>query len=392
MNCPACSAPHGRLFYRQSRVPVNTCLLHGSAAEATGLPRGELELAWCPSCGFVWNHAFDPDLAEYSSRYEETQAFSEHFSSFAGELAKRWVERYNLHGRTVLEIGCGKGEFLVEMIEAGAGRGIGIDPGTRPERIDHPATERIEWIVDFYGERYADIDADAVVCRHTLEHIRPVAEFLALIRRAVGDRKDVVILFEVPDVLRVLEEPAFWDIYYEHCSYFSAGSLARLFRAQGFEVLTVRREYDDQYLIVEAQPARSGAPHRPLDIPAIEDDMGRLERWVAAFGESTRRCVDGWRHRVGEVVTNGGRAVIWGAGSKGVSFLNALEPSGIDFAVDINPHKHGTSLAGGGQRVVPPAHLQDYRPDLVVAMNPVYVREIGRELRRLGVETCLEAV
>ena len=84
--------------------------------------------------------------------------------------------------------------------------------------------------------------------------------------------------------------------------------------------------------------------------------------------------------------------MIWGAGSKGVSFLNAMGPSGIDIAVDINPHKHGTYLAGGGQRVVPPAHLQTYRPELVLAMNPVYVREIGRDLHRLGIETRLEAV
>ena len=254
MRCPACSAPAGRPFYSHGSVPVNTCLLLGSAAEAKALPRGSLELSWCPSCGFVWNRAFDPALAEYSQRYEETQAFSEHFSSFARDLAKRWVERYQLHGRTVLEIGCGKGEFLLEMIEAGAGRGVGIDPGTHPERIDHPAASRIEWIVDFYGERYADIDADAIVCRHTLEHLLPVAEFLASIRRAVGDRPDVVILFEVPDVIRVLEEAAFWDVYYEHCSYFSAGSLARLFRAQGFEVL------DDPARIRRPVSDRGGSP------------------------------------------------------------------------------------------------------------------------------------
>jgi hypothetical protein len=29
------------------------------------------------------------------------------------------------------------------------------------------------------------------------------------------------VLFELPDVLRVLEEVAFWDVYYEHCSYFT---------------------------------------------------------------------------------------------------------------------------------------------------------------------------
>ena len=39
---------------------------------------------------------------------------------------------------------------------------------------------------------------------------------------------------------RVLEEGAFWDIYYEHCSYFTLGSHARLFRRAGLDVTDLR--------------------------------------------------------------------------------------------------------------------------------------------------------
>ena len=392
MNCPACSTPEERRFYAQRDVPVNSCLLLQSPGEAGSLPRGSLELAWCAACGFVWNAAFDPAQAEYSPRYEETQSFSEHFSSFARDLAKRWVDQYDLHGGTVLEIGCGKGEFLVAMMEAGAGRGVGIDPGTHPERLEAPAASRIEWIVDFYGERYAAVRADAVVCRHTLEHIQPVAEFVGTVRRSIGDRRDVVVLFEVPDVARVLEEAAFWDVYYEHCSYFTAGSLARLFRAEGFEVLDARLEYDDQYVVVEARPAVASGAVGPQVPSAVEDDLDRLAAGVESFPAAIDQAVDGWRRRITEVTASGGRAVIWGAGSKGVAFLQALGPCGVDLAVDINPHKHGTYLPGGAQRVVAPEHLQAEPPDLVVAMNPVYVPEIQRDLRRLGVEPQLVAV
>jgi hypothetical protein len=87
------------------------------------------------------------------------------------------------------------------------------------------------------------------------------------------------------------------------------------------------------------------------------------------------------------------RPVIWGAGSKGVSFLTMLAvDSAIEYAVDVNPFKHGMFIAGTGQLIVAPEFLREYKPDLVVAMNPVYLDEIGRTLSALGVETRLEAV
>ena len=60
-------------------------------------------------------------------------------------------------GAAVLDIASGKGEFLVEMARAGAGHCIGIDPGVHPERIDDPPGADIEWIVDFYDERYTEL-------------------------------------------------------------------------------------------------------------------------------------------------------------------------------------------------------------------------------------------
>ena len=60
--------------------------------------------------------------------------------------------------------------------------------------------------------------------------------------------------FFVPRI-KGLREAAFWDVYYEHCSYFSTGSLARLFRAAKFDLLELGRDYGDQYLLLAARPA-----------------------------------------------------------------------------------------------------------------------------------------
>jgi SAM-dependent methyltransferase len=388
--CPACGERSLTVFFEEGNVPTNSCLLLDDPDEASGFPRGELRIAFCDSCGFITNTAFVPGQAEYSQRYEETQGFSAKFMAFAKELAERWVADYDLADRTVLEIGCGKGEFLIEMAKAGAGRCIGIDPGVHPERIDDPDAAGIEWIVDFYDERYTHLDADVVICRHTLEHIPNVADFMTTIRNSIGDRPDTVVLFELPDVQRVLDEVAFWDIYYEHCSYFSLGSLARLFRRTGFEVVELSLEYDGQYLLIAARPSTVPAAGVPLP---EEDDLERLRRGVDRFRAGYDELVGGWRSRFEALNGTGGRAVIWGSGSKGVSFISNLALGDeLAAAVDINPHKWGKFMVGSQHEIVSPDALREIAPDLVVAMNPIYLDEIGAQLVEVGVETDLRAL
>lgn len=388
--CPACGSRDSRVFLDVPQVPVQSCRLVDSRADALDFPRGDLRLAFCNACGFIWNQAFDPALVDYAESYEETQGFSPRFRMFARELARRWVERYSLQDRRVLEIGCGKGEFLEEMLRAGAGRGTGIDPSLVPERLSAEARERATWIRDFFSESHLHVAADAVVCRHTLEHIAPVAEFLRLIRRSIGERPEVPVLFELPDVVRVLDEVAFWDIYYEHCSYFSAGSLARLFRRGGFDVLSVALEYDGQYLVLEARP--DGEPSRSGPVPleeSVDELRAKVDRFVAAY----RSTVERWSCELQQIGRRNERVVLWGGGSKAVAFLTALpRNSPVEYVVDINPHKHGKFIAGSGQEVVAPEFLSKYQPELVVAMNPIYLEEIQASLDHLDVPARLVAV
>ena len=369
--CPACGAEGLEPFYEVERVPVHSCRLVATEDEALSFPTGRLRLAFCPACGFVTNSAFDPALQDYSLDYEETQAFSPHFVEFLEGLARDWVERYGLRGKRVLEIGSGKGEFLLLLHELGVAEAIGIDPGFVPGRVEE--RPGLRFIRELYSERHAALEPDAIVCRHTLEHIQPVGDFMRGIRASL-------LLFELPDVLRVLREGAFWDLYYEHASYFSPGSLARLFRSAGFEVLGLELAYGGQYILIEARPGE-GSVHPLEEQPEVVAEA--VDAFLRVHDETASR----WREQLAAAE----RPVIWGAGSKGVAFLTTLG-AGIELAVDVNPFKQERFLAGSGVRVIAPEALRAYRPDLVVAMNPVYLEEIGRTLSELGVETALEAV
>jgi SAM-dependent methyltransferase len=389
MPCHSCGSSKLSIFYRVDDIPVHSCLLMPSQEAALAYPRRDLWLGFCRACGFIQNTVFDPGVHAYSAAYEETQAFSPRFNQFARNLARRLIERYDLRNKQILEIGCGKGEFLVLLCEMGGNRGIGIDPGYIKERTKSEAAFRITFIQDFYSEKYSHLTRDFICCRHTLEHIQPTRAFVQMIRNAIGDRSDTIVFFEVPDVSRVLREGAFWDIYYEHCSYFSLASLACLFRSCGFEILDLVKDFGDQYLLITARPG-DGARRRFF---ASEADIEELARDVEGFKANYTCRLREWTAKLQRINERGQRAVIWGSGSKAVAYLTTLGiGDGIAYVVDINPYKHGMYLAGTGHKIVPPEYLQDERPDVVIVMNPIYCDEIRQDLDRMDIAAELIAV
>lgn len=382
--CAACERTTLEAFYDAGAVPAHSCVLLPEAAEATEYPMGRVLLAVCRACGFVQNVAFNPSLIDYSQDCEESQAFSPEFTRFARSVAERLVAEHDLVGGTVLEVGCGKGDFLSLLTELGVARGVGIDPGYRPGRQADP---RLEFIVDFFDERYTHLTGDLVLTRHTLEHVPDVAAFTRHLRDSAAATPGTALFIEVPDVVRVLQEGAFWDIYHEHCSYFSLGSLGRMLRHVGLPASDLQAAFSDQYLLATARPDAEAVEL------AVEEPVDRVLDLAAAFAARVGAVVDHWRHVIGEAAAAGRRPVLWGGGSKAIAFVAAL---GLDDAisgvVDINPHKQGMFLAGSGLAVIAPDELRRIEPDLVVVMNPIYVDEITAMLGNLGLSPEVDAV
>ncbi len=382
-DCPACGYSSLEIFYRVEGVPTNSCILLSSADEARNYPTGDVELSFCSGCGFVFNSAFDMSLTEYSGRYEETQAYSNTFNRFHLALAERLIKRHELYGKNILEIGCGKGEFLTLLAELGNNWGVGIDPGVDVRRIEGPAAERLTFIADLYSEAYGAHPVDFLACKMTLEHIAEPAEFVSTVRRGLGGQTGARVFFQVPETLRILSECAFEDIYYEHCAYFSPGSLGRLFRRAGFDVTDIAIEYADQYLTLEACPRPDDAlPSAPLP---IEDDLDVLRHSVATFPNRVCEKLTYWRAIISETIADDKSIVLWGSGSKAVSFLTTLGVGDmIEYVTDINPNRHNHFMPVTGQRIIPPTELPQIDPGLVICMNRIYETEIGEELSRMG--------
>ena len=386
-SCPSCGSAALTGIYAQDDIPVSSCLLFDNVQAALQVDRGDIRLSHCEDCGFIFNAAIRQGASEYSERYEETQGFSPTFSSFHTALAKELIERHELRGREVLEIGCGKGEFLLLLSQLGENRCTGIDPSAHPHRIAGiEGAERVKLVPEFFAPELAQKQFDAIICKMTLEHIVPTLDFLRVVRAGIVEGSRPLVFFQIPNALRILSDAAYEDIYYEHCSYFTAGSLVRLFENAGFAPLRVLHQYDDQYLTIEATVGN--AP--PLD---IADDRAEVARLAGSLAKRVAAKQADWAARIDAAVKTGRKVALWGSGSKAVSFLAALpDPAKIEAVFDINPNRQGHSMPGTGHHIVGPKDLTSICPDLVIVMNAVYRDEIARELIDAGIEAEIVAL
>lgn len=369
------------VLYEVRRVPVQSGLLAPDAKAAHRYPCGDIRLAFCSECGFISNLLFNTALQDYRPEYENAPHHSFEFSRFTEKLAGQWIDDYAIRNKTILELGCRTDDFLSVLNRLGGNTGVGLDLTCFASRLSGAAKAKVQIVRDEYSSKYGSWKGDVICCRHTLEHVFATGEFIEGLRQFIGDKHDTLLLFGVPDVARTLREQAFWDFNYERCSYFTAGSLAYLFRRNSFDVIDLRREHDDQYLVLAARPS-SGPTTRRFD---TEDDLEQTITDVVSFQAACAVKARFWQARMRQFLNNGRKVVAWGFGSQCVSFCTTLGiKEELAYAVDTNPHNDGKFLPGSGHRIVGPEYLQREPPDVVVAMNPDFREEIESSLDCLG--------
>jgi hypothetical protein len=347
-------------------------------------PKGDIELVFCPVCGHIMNRVFDPSRVEYTKNYENPLDFSTTFQAYAKSLAEQLIDRYNLHNKNIISIGCGKATFLFLLCELGNNLGVGFDPAVSKRAEPRNLGGRIRLVGDSYSQKYADYPADFIVCRHVLEHIYNPTDFLKMLRTLIGKNIEARVFFEVPNAQHIFCQESIWDIIYEHCSYFSPSSLSYIFSSYGFRVEDIEEVYSNQFLNIHA--SLSGSATSGLDSKQ-KLSVSKIASCVDSFTAKYKQKIEALSCRLKRYNSKGERVVVWGAGSKGVMFLNSFKDFPIKYIVDINPHKQGMYIPGTGQQIVNPEFLLDYKPDSILLMNPIYMRETQQLTKNLGLTT-----
>jgi SAM-dependent methyltransferase len=375
--CTACEGGDLRDFLTLLGVPTQDGVLWKTQAEALGAPKGDFILSVCQRCAYIGNRAYDASKVTFEG-YDVSLEHSPVFRDYLQTLAQQLVERYGLRGKKILEIGVGKGLFLRTLCKLGGNRGIGYDPSVSPELRDQWQAEGVQIVPDFFSEKYATSDADMVSCRHVLDILDRPKQFLNMLARSLGP--ETVLYFESPYGDGTLQDCVIWSMVYEHCSWFTVEGARSLFNSCGFDVLRAGPTFGSDYVGIEARPSARG-PHidpDPQRVAAVLADVTTFER-------KHRETMLLWKARLDAYAQAGKRVLGWGAGARAIAFLSAFGiTEQIPYCVDTNPNRQGKFLPVTGQKVVPPAFVVEYAPDVVLITNPSFTEEIKAQARALG--------
>ena len=172
------------------------------------------------------------------------------------------------------------------------------------------------------------------------------------------------MFIEVPDFDWIIQRQAFWDIYYEHCNYFTKASLQQL-----CQYAKIRNIFHDQYMYLWGEVNEFSERVNPSHSVQIMPQ----HLFYSKQAGYRRRLISDQKH-----------VVVWGGASKGVTFLNVLdhEREYVQYVIDINPHKQGRFIAGTGHAIVSPEALRELAGErvLIVITNENYAQEIRQQI------------
>lgn len=371
-SCPLCASPNIFQFFNRDSVPTKLNFVFSQPEEARSLKKASLKMALCEDCGFIFNKSFSHFPLHYDLSYDNTQSCSEYFDTYLDQEVENILSGFESEKCFILEIGCGKGDFLKKLLNKNKNAiGWGFDPSC--PGLESEMGGRLHFKPYYYDATCITPSPDIILCRHVIGHIPEPLLFLKIIRNALENSPHAHVFFETPSAEWIFEKSSIWDFFYEYCSIFTASSLRIAFERTGFKVDSIKSIFDGQYFWLEAHPVS-------------QKRIFPLSSYVQTYAEKEVELRKKWFNTLCELRARG-KVAVWGAGAKGVTFANLLDPDCtlIECIVDINPNKQGKFLPGTGHPIINPQDLVHHNVTTAIVMNIIYLNEIKNILKQFNI-------
>jgi len=365
----------GRKFYaepllRYENMPRGAQYLPD--AESLESDKGvDLAVCQCSGCGLV---QLGNDPVPYYREVIRAAAVSEEMKEFRGNQFGRFAGDFSLKGKKVIEIGCGRGEYLSLMQACGV-KAYGLEYSAESAAQCVKKGLRVsKGFIQDGTDKLNDAPFDAFFILNYLEHLPDPNSALAGIYNNLAD--NAVGLVEVPNFDMILRNDLFSEFIGDHLFYFTRETLAAALKPNGFEIIDCKAVWHDYIISAVVKKSQATPPGQgsyalvtggKLDLARFYKRQARLkkeiEEYIRRFGDK--------------------KVAIWGAGHQALAIMALMELAGkIKYVIDSAPFKQGKYTPATHIAIVPPEALNSDPVAAVIVMAASYSDEVAGIIRR----------
>ncbi|MBF0296207.1 MAG: methyltransferase domain-containing protein [Magnetococcales bacterium] len=318
--------------------------------------RGEhLEVGQCSACGLI--QLFGPPV-HYWREVVRATAFSAAMREFRLQQFGAFATTHGLAGRKVLEVGCGRGEYLALLREQGM-LAWGVEHAEASvAQCRQAGLPVFAGSIDSPEQRLPEAPFDGFFMLSFLEHLpAPVATLRGI---AANLTEGAVGLVEVPNFDMIVRNGLFSEFIRDHLFYFTRQTLTQLLGMAGFEVLECREVWQDYILSATVRKrARADLTH------------------LLGFQERIHAQIHGYLDRFPPR-----KVAIWGAGHQALAVISLLKlQDRVACVIDSAPFKQGKFTPASHLPIRSPEHLRSEPMAAVLVMAASYSDEVAGILR-----------
>jgi len=315
----------------------------------------ELKIYQCIACGLV-QHCHTP--VPYYRDVIRSIAFSEEMAVFRLQQLGSWISANNIQDKRILEVGCGKGEFLDLLSKAGSRFVFGIEHSL--SNLEAASAKKFQVNRGYLEKNFKNpwpFKFEAFAIFSFLEHWPDLNTSLRQLNLLLTE--DAVGLIEVPNFEFIFDKKLYSEFTTDHIFYFNRVTLVRVLEINGFDVQSVDSIWHDYILSAKIKK------RKPID--------------VSGFSQHQKKIVNEIHDFLNPFAPSD--VVVWGAGHQSLAVMSLAQlKARISHVIDSADFKQNKYIPGTHLLIKSPKSLSNDNPKAVLIMAAAYSDEVANQM------------
>lgn len=375
MKCRHCATPLEHTFLDLGFAPPSNAYL-----SKPDLAKPEkyypLKIKVCDHCWLVQTEDYAQADELFSAEYAYFSSTSTGWLAHAARFAAKMTGQLNLtKDSLVIEVASNDGYLLKNFVAAGIPC-LGIEPTASTAVVAEQLG--IPVLREFFGEKLGKQlavegkQADLIAGNNVYAHVPDINDFTLGLKAALKPHGTITL--EFPHLLRLIENNQFDTVYHEHFSYLSLYTVDRIFKAADLCIWDIEElsTHGGSLRVYGCHAAEEREATPAVGAMLLEETRCGLQMLVTYhnFQAKADRVKDDLLAFLVEQKRAGKTVAAYGAAAKGNTLLNyaGIKSDLIPFVCDAATAKQGKFMPGSHIPILPPAVLNQQRPDYLVIL------------------------